>query len=215
MHRTEESQLSKCQRCGTCCKKGGPALHIEDQPIIDRGGIPVTSLFTLRKGERAFDNINGGMIRLTEEIIKIKSVPGAAVCMYFNEADMSCRIYDHRPVECRTLECWNTGKIKAIYAQTRLTRALMVQKITWLAELVQTHEDRCSLERIQDLVQDRASDDPAAASKLAEIINYDFHLRHLAAEKGGLPSEMADFLFGRPLAEIIPNQFGVNVRKTD
>ncbi len=215
MHRTEESPLSKCQRCGTCCKKGGPALHIEDQPIIDRGGIPVTSLFTIRKGERAFDNINGGMIGLTEEIVKIKSVPGAAACMHFNEADMSCRIYDHRPVECRTLECWNTSKIKAIYAQTRLNRALMVQKITWLAELVQTHEDRCSLERIQDLVQNRASDDPAAASELAEIINYDFHLRHLAAEKGGLPSEMADFLFGRPLAEIIPNQFGVNVRKTD
>ena len=215
MTKPENHQISFCQRCGTCCKKGGPALHIEDQPLIDRGGIPVTSLFTIRKGERAFDNINGGMIQLTDEIIKIKSMLKSSVCMYFNEADMSCRIYDHRPVECRILECWNTDKIKALYAYTRLTRALMVQKITWLAELVQTHEDRCSLERIQDLVNDRASDDPSAASELAEIINYDFHLRHLAAEKGGLSSEMADFLFGRPLADIIPRQFGVNVKKAE
>lgn len=215
MTKPENHQITSCKRCGTCCKKGGPALHVEDQPLIDRGKIPVTSLFTLRKGERAFDNINGGMIQLTEEIIKIKSVPEAADCVYLNQADMSCRIYEHRPVECRTLECWNTGKIKAIYAQTRLTRQLLVQKITWLADLVQTHEHQCSLERIQDLVQDRASDDPAAASRLAEIINYDFHLRHLAAEKGGLPWQMADFLFGRPLADIISKQFGVNVRKAD
>ncbi len=210
---SENQIFSKCQRCGTCCKKGGPALHIEDKQIIDRGGIPLASLYTLRKGELARDNVTESLICLAAEIIKIKSLPDAAVCMYFNDADMSCSIYDNRPVECRTLECWNTAKIVAIYSENRLTRASVLEQVDWLKDLVQTHESECDLDRIQDLVNDRESGDADAASALMEMINYDFHLRNIVTEKGNIAPDMLDFLFGRPLNEIISCQFGVKIEK--
>lgn len=210
----ENSNLSECARCGTCCKKGGPALHDEDKQIIDQGGIPLTSLYTIRKGELARDNVNDRLICLTEEIIKIKSRPDSSVCMYFNDANMSCGIYDDRPMECRTLECWNTDKIAAIYAQDRLTRALVLEKTDWLKDLVKTHESECDLDRIQNLVNDREAGDTDATFALTKMINYDFHLRSVVTEKGNIAPEMLDFLFGRPLNEIIRRQFKIKIEKS-
>lgn len=210
----KKDTISECQRCGTCCKKGGPALHDEDKQIIDNGGIPLTSLYTIRKGELANDTIGGGLIHLMAEIIKIKSRPDSSVCMYFNDANMSCGIYDDRPMECRTLECWNTSKIAAIYAQDRLTRAFVLEKIEWLKDLVKTHESECDLDRIQILVNDRETGDADAASALMEMINYDFHLRSVVREKGNIAPDMLDFLFGRPLNEIIRRQFKIKIEKS-
>lgn len=204
----------ECKRCGTCCKKGGPALHLEDKQIIDSGSIPLTALYTIRKGELARDNVNDRLICLTEEIVKIKSRPDASVCMFFNEADMSCGIYDDRPMECRTLECWNTAKIAAIYAQDRLTRALVLEKVEWLEDLVKTHESECDLDRIQNLANDREAGDADAASELTEMVNYDFHMRNIVTEKGNIAPDMLDFLFGRPLNEIISRQFKIKIEKS-
>jgi len=209
----KKDTISECQRCGTCCKKGGPALHDEDKQIIDNGGIPLTSLYTIRKGELARDNVNGGLIRLKSEIIKIKSRPDAGACMYFNDAEASCHIYDHRPIECRTLECWNTQKIAAMYAQNRLTRLVVLKKIDWLKDLVQTHEAECSLDKIQALVNARESGDSRAASELSKTLNYDDHFRKLVIEKGNISSDMLDFLFGRPLFLIIKQQFGIKINR--
>ncbi len=213
MIKPEDLPISSCQRCGACCRKGGPALHLEDRELVDQGKIPLASLYTLRKGELARDNIKGGLIRLSAEIVKIRSLPDAAICMYFNETDQSCDIYLHRPVECRILECWNTNPIEGMYARTRLSRYVLLEKVGWLAELVQAHEEKCALDRAEKLVQARIADDPAAADALNEIINYDFHLRQVAAEKGGLSPDIMDFLFGRPLAEVISRQFGVKVQR--
>lgn len=204
----------ECKRCGTCCKKGGPALHVEDKQIIDSGSIPVSSLYTIRKGELVNDNIGGGLIRLRDEIIKIKSRPDLSVCMYFNDADMSCGIYDDRPMECRILECWDTTKIAAIYAQDRLTRALVLEKVEWLKNLVQTHESESDLDKIQNLVNDREAGDADAASALTEMINYDFHLRSVVTEKGNIAPDMLDFILGRPLNEIIRCQFKIKIEKS-
>ncbi len=210
----KKETIAECIRCGTCCMKGGPALHDEDKQIIDQGDIPLTALYTIRKGELARDNVSGGMIRLHAEIIKIKSRPDSSACIYFNDTDASCKIYDNRPVECRTLECWNTKKIESIYAQNRLTRCLVLKTVEWLTDLVQTHEAECSLDRIQVLVKNRESGDSTATCGLSEIINYDFHLRNLAAEKGKIAPDMHDFLFGRPLSELFSHQFGVKIEKS-
>ena len=213
MTEPEKYPISSCQCCGICCRKGGPALHLEDTDLLDRGAFPLTALYTLRTGELARDDIKGGLVRLSPEIIKIKSMQGADQCVYLDDEKMACGIYDHRPVECRILECWNTGPIQKLYGHNRLTRHELLSKTPWLADLVQAHEDECALERMEKLITARTAADPAAALDLSEIINYDFHLRQMAAEKGGLPPDIMDFLFGRPLADIIPKQFGVKIRK--
>ena len=213
MTESEDHSISSCRRCGTCCRKGGPALHLEDKNLLDRGAIPLTALYALRKGELARDDIKGGLIRLSAEIIKIKSLPGSDQCMYLTDEKMACGIYDDRPVECRVLKCWDTRAIQKMYGHNRLTRQELFAKTPWLADLILAHEDECALEQVEKLVGDRIADAPAAAARLNEIINYDYHLRQVAAEKGGLPPDIMDVLFGRPLAEILPRQFRVKVKK--
>ncbi|MDA3896238.1 MAG: YkgJ family cysteine cluster protein [Desulfobacteraceae bacterium] len=206
--------FAECQRCGTCCKKGGPALHFEDQQLIDAGSIPLASLYTIRKGELARNNVTGGLICLPIEIIKIKSRPDDSFCMYYNDVDASCEIYDKRPFECRAMECWNSDKIAALYDQNRLTRSLVLEKADWLKDLVNTHEAECDLDRIQALVKDRETGDANAASVLTEMVNYDFHLRSIVTEKGKIAPDMLDFVFGRPLNEIISRQFKIKIEKS-
>jgi len=207
-------EIMACRRCGTCCQKGGPALHLADLDLINSGNIPLASLYTLRKGERAIDNVSGARVRLTSEIVKIKSRPDSETCMSYQDADKACTIYGFRPLECRTLECWNTAPLVQIYAENRLTRRDLLGERTWLAELVQAHEDECPISRIEVLVEGRASGDPSAAEELSRIIRYDHHFRNLVAEKGKISPDLLDFLLGRPLEGIITRQFGVKINRS-
>lgn len=208
--------ITECIRCGTCCMKGGPALHGDDIKHIDSGIIPLTALYTIRKGELAYDNVNanGGLIRQMVEIIKIKSPTDSKTCMYFDDANKFCEIYDTRPIECRAMECWNTTKIENIYSKDRLNRNEILKNIAWLLELVIAHESKCSLDKIQAMVNAREAGDESGTSGLTELLNYDTHFRNLVIEKGNVPSDMLDFLFGRPLFLIIRQQFGVKIEKS-
>ncbi len=52
------SQSSKkikqaCDRCGTCCRQGGPALHIQDRHLVAPGFLGFDVLVTIRRGELA------------------------------------------------------------------------------------------------------------------------------------------------------------------
>jgi len=211
MNQKTSGQITECARCGICCGKGGPALHDEDRDLVDSGILSLTSLFTIRKGELALDNIGGGLICLPSEIIKIKTHVNSTACIYFDDSNNSCGVYDGRPMECRVLECWNTDAVENLYTRNRLTREDVLENIPWLQELANTHEAECAMDIVKSLVERREAGDPDAAPRLGELVRYDLHYRELLVEKGGLPSEMMDFLFGRPLPEIIPRQFGVKV----
>ncbi len=69
-----------CRRCGDCCQNGGPALHEEDMPLIQDGSIPLTSIVTLRPGERAYDQPAQKVLPLDAEILKIKGRDGKWTC---------------------------------------------------------------------------------------------------------------------------------------
>lgn len=202
---------TSCDRCGECCGKGGPALHEEDLALVSGGRLPLADLVTLRQGEAVIDNVGGGKICLPSEIIKIKPKSGMAACLYFDQADNRCGIYENRPLECRTLECWNSAALAGIYDKARLTRAAILKPVSWMLEMVNAHEAECALDVVGDLVCRREAGDGSAAVLLSKKVNYDLHFRALAMEKGGLPADRMAFLFGRPLAEIISLQFRVKV----
>jgi Fe-S-cluster containining protein len=204
---------NQCDRCGTCCSKGGPALHDEDTDLVDSGQIPLTSLYTIRQGELARDNVSGGLIRLESEIIKIKSIPGSNACMYYDKANQSCRIYENRPVECRALECWDTGKLIRMYAEHRLDRKRLLTSISWVLELIQTHEGICSFAEICRLISLRGKGDPGGAEGLETIVNDDAKFRYMLIEKGKIPPDMLDFLLGRPLADTLNQQYGIRIER--
>ncbi len=176
---------TSCIRCGICCKKGGPAFHLEDRHLIEDGLIPAQYLYTIRKGEPVSDNVKGGIVPAGSDIIKIKGKSDSSWECYFFDDTSGCTIYEHRPAECRALKCWDTRDIKMLYAENRLTRKDLLGN-TRLWELIEDHDSRCAYPKEMN-------------ADISEIIRYDDAFRELLAEKGVVRPDRMDFLFGRPL----------------
>lgn len=205
-------QIAECQRCGTCCKKGGPAFHHADKSLIDEGVIHSKYLFTIREGELAFDNIRQCLELVRTDIIKIKRKKDSLTCIFFNERQSACTIYENRPLECRALKCWDTKALEELYAKKRLTRKDLISEIEGLWSLIKDHQERCNYETIQRLVNAiKRNRDEDAREKLVEIIQFDTEIRELVVSKADLKAEILDFLFGRPLIETLRN-FGLKVQ---
>ncbi len=202
-----------CLRCGTCCEKGGPCFHQEDRILIERGQIPSKYLYTIRKGEHAFDNVKERLVPVASDIIKIRGQKGGWACIFYDSRKRAFTIYSDRPLECRVLKCWDTGELERIYSGNRLTRQDLLSQVKGLWDLVSDHQARCDYAKIKKLINDL--DGPhkgRARKKLLEIIQYDAEFRKLVVAKGNLDPAMLDFLFGRPLTETLPN-YGVKVRQ--
>jgi len=194
----------RCKRCGTCCKKGGPSFHEQDKDLVEKGIILLKDIYTIRKGEPVNDNVKMRIINTESDIIKIKSRKGTTVCIFFDEPNCCCKIYENRPLECSILTCWDTRAIERIYSKNRLTRKDLVNKITGLWDLIDDHQNRCSYETITSLINSVNRDNNnEAVQAIQDIVGYDTHIRHLIVEKMGINHEMTDFLFGRPLETII------------
>lgn len=201
---TIEKEKTGCQRCGKCCEKGGPAFHTEDRFLIETGVIPLKYLFIIRKGAPANDNVKGGIVQAVSDIIKIKGEKGAWSCIFFDKKTKTCTIYTDRPLECRTLECWNPKNLEIIYEKNRLTRKDLLSGIEGLWELVQDHSRQCSFKIINQLLEDiRKNRTPESLEKIRFIISYDDQIRKLTIEKAKLDPDLLDFVFGIPLSEIL------------
>lgn len=199
-----EAPITCCARCGTCCRKGGPALHLEDRRLVEEGVIHTRDLYTIRQGEPAVDPILDRLVVAPADIIKIKGRGGTWSCRFFEDDTQRCRIYADRPLECRQLECWNPEAFAARYAQDRLARRDLLAGIQGLWELVEDHHRRCDIPRVRGLLKAAAgSKTGRAARELAQIVAFDGELRNLVVSRGGLEPEMTDFLFGRPLKAML------------
>jgi Fe-S-cluster containining protein len=210
-----KTRNTKCRRCGTCCKKGGPSFHLEDKMLIEKGMIPLKHIYTIRKGERCYDNIQECFLPASSDILKIKAQKGSWTCVFFNERDMGCTIYDDRPMECRILKCWDTGEIQRMYAQNRLTRKDLISSIEGLWELVEGHQERCSYELLKYFVDALDKDNRQRALEgIQNIIEYDNQIRDLSVKKAGLDPDLTDFLFGRPIIETI-KIYGIKIKEKE
>ncbi len=193
-----------CRRCGTCCRKGGPALHVADVERVRSGIIGLESLLTIRAGERVHDNVRNRVVSLKKEIVKIRGRGDTWTCLFYDDEARSCGIYDHRPLECRALACRDPSELKRIYEQDRITRKDIIGSIQGLWDLVQTHEARCSQQKLAAMIARlKAPLDPALANDICGCIAYDRHLRRLTVKKSGISPALLDFLFGRPLQQTI------------
>lgn len=196
--------MSSCRRCGTCCKKGGPAIHSEDRLLLEKGIIPLRYLYTIRKGELVHDPIRGAVLPVISEVIKVKSGADLSVCTFYGHHKARCRIYADRPLECRLLKCWDTAAIEGVYEQNRLSRESLLEDAAGLRELVADHEQRCGYGRLGDLISRlKKGHKKQLVDEVGEIINFDNQLRRLVIEKCRVEPEMLDFLFGRPLQKTL------------
>jgi len=207
----KEKPISECRRCGTCCKKGGPSFHHADKALIEKGVIHSKYLYTIRKGEMAYDNVRQCLELVSSDVIKLKGKGDGWTCILFDEKQNACTIYENRPIECRALKCWDTKALEELYAKRRLKREDLVADIEGLWGIIKDHQARCNYETIQKLVNAINSDRGGEArQKLAEIIQFDIEIRKLVVSRGELDMEMLDFLFGRPLKQTLKN-FGLKM----
>jgi Fe-S-cluster containining protein len=203
--------IRSCIRCGTCCEKGGPAFHTDDKQLIQDGIIPSRHLYTIRKNEPVYENVKGYILPAPSDIIKIKDKPGSSTCIFFDEKSRNCNIYKNRPIECRLLQCWNTRDIEKQYAINRLTRKDLLSDMDDIWKLVCDHQKRCDYAGINHLLKPGVNTLPKTAPPaVKEMMRYDFHLRNLLAEKGGIDPDIMDFLFGKPLQETL-SRYGIRI----
>jgi len=193
-----------CIQCGTCCGKGGPALHKQDAHLIKSGKILCKSLVTIREGEPAFDNVRNQVVLSVSDIIKIKSKNNSRSCIFLDEEKAACGIYDNRPIECKALQCWDTTAIEKLYDRNRITRKDLLFETKDIWDLIIDHQNRCSYDRIRQLLDNgKERDKSETEEELRFLVRYDAHLRSLLSEKGGMDPDMMDFFFGQTLAVTI------------
>ncbi|MFH2044161.1 MAG: YkgJ family cysteine cluster protein [Pseudomonadota bacterium] len=200
----KDNKSIECKRCGTCCKKGGPSFHMEDISLIEEGCIPAKYLYTVRKGEPVCDNRIDKIIFADSDIIKIKGQGSRWACFFYKEDESKCGIYKDRPLECRLLNCHDTKQIEQIFGKDLLARESIVGKIEGLWDMVIEHDQKCSYKEIRKLIDESKKNESRYLSqKVSELIEYDKALRDIVVTKGGLDSELLDFLFGRPVSIVL------------
>lgn len=188
--------LNTCRRCGTCCRKGGPALHLSDSGLLEH--IPMGSLVCLRRGEQAFDPRANGLCPLEVELLKIRGRDGGWACMYFEEENAACGVYTHRPLECRSLSCADTGDIFRAMDTPTLAREHVVAVGSALRACIEEHERLFPAGEAVRLAAARRAGD-GIPQELDILIRREAHFRQSFAEKVGTTDEDLWAYFGRPL----------------
>jgi len=199
-----------CIRCGQCCLKSSPTLHREDASLLVNGPLRKEHLLTIRQGEGITDNIEEVLRPAGREMIKLKEKNGVGGgCIFFQDQDKACAIYDWRPLQCRAFNCWDTGEFMEVYERPRLVRQEIVEDKT-LQGLIREHERRCAYALVEDLVKQIPSRGEEALNALLDLLKFDYELRPFVSQKLNInPAEM-DFYFGRPLIQTIA-MFGLRV----
>ena len=208
--------IKHCIRCGTCCLKGGPVLHHEDKEILLSGHVGHQHLVTLRKGELAFNPISGQQEPVEKELIKVLGKGESWACFFYDEEKASCKIYKHRFLECRLLQCWDTSLVMSVIGKNTIVRSDIMNPHEPVMKVIETHEHECSCQEVETLISTISfgKDKSNARKKLLELVRKDLAIRSYAMSELELKAEFELFIFGRPLYKII-NDRGLSVRFPD
>lgn len=199
------SKVTGCIRCGTCCLKGGPALHLQDKDILLDGHIGRERLITIRKGELAFSPLSGKLEPVQKELVKVAGKGKGWSCCFYDKEKASCAVYNHRPLECRLLKCWDTEDLLSVIGNDTLGRADILGPDDPLVTYIEQHETGCSLERVEEIISVlmKKKNDPESLAMLSSVIHEDLAIRSRAIAEFGLSLEAELFVFGRPLFKIL------------
>lgn len=199
MERTIGSQQT-CQRCGTCCNKGGPALHDKDLVLIKNHQLAIADLITIRKGEPVFSPLVDGLEPSREELIKLSGQIDSWQCRFYDQVSNGCTIYGHRPQECQLLKCWDPSPLADVIYQHCLSRKNVLPDDDNLWELIQLQEEHCSFAQIAELSAKLTKTGVTEfLPEIGRIVNLDLKIRQKAIQRRQLSMAEELFYFGRPL----------------
>lgn len=229
---------AECHRCGTCCIKGGPALHRQDSDLLRSRVLLVSDLCTFRSGELVRnipemspenpENAVPALAPLPQELVKIAPVKASSshahvgrwACRFLmnptsaDKPQYTCAIHKQQPIECKAFFCEAPAELLALGGESRLNRAdvlTLLESPAWWLELGQSHEEACSYAELTSLAPELNTKAEARA-RFLEIVAYDQAFRELMVEKKAAPQEALPFLLGRPLVETVI-MFGLRVHE--
>lgn len=192
--------ITSCQRCGTCCINGGPALHKADLALIHEHRLALSDLITIRLGEPVFSPLVNGIEPARTELIKLAGQHDSWACHFFNQTENACGIYAHRPLECRLLKCWQTEALTDIIYQQCLGRREVLPNDKELWELIRLQEEHCDFAKIARLSAEYTErNGQKILDEIARIVNLDLKIRQRAIQTRHLSLAEELLFFGRPL----------------
>ncbi len=197
------STKKDCERCGECCRRDTPIILKEDMPLLIEGIISERDIYTIREGETIRSSIDGEIYYTSMELIKIKPIFGTYTCLFYDPEE-GCTIYEKRPSVCRIYECWSQNITLTGIERSRLTRSDLFGKIDLLKEVIKKQEEKCSLYRFQDLIEELKKDKSENTDKIAEMILYDLYLRDWLKEKLSISDDVLPLILGRSFLDIAP-----------
>jgi Fe-S-cluster containining protein len=196
--------MKECARCGTCCRNGGPPLHIQDLHLIRTGVLAFDDLVTVRRGELVLPPMADIPVPAETEWIKIQGSGGKWSCRFLDPSSGVCTLYAHRPSSCRVLKCWDTSEILAMAGRDLLARADVIAGNDPLLALVQQQEEWCpvpDMGLIAAMLAGRKGRVPLLKD-LTLLVERDLHIRTRAVREFNISVAGELFYFGRPLFQL-------------
>jgi len=205
MRISTDVKQNSCRRCGSCCLKGGPVLHMGDKKILLEGYAGHQHLITLRKGELAFNPLNEKLEPIPKELIKVAGNRESWSCFFYNDKESTCTIYENRFLECRLLKCWDTSELFSIIGRDTIIRTDIINAGDPIIEIIDAHEQSCPCNEIEDAVSMilTGKDKSKHFKRLRELVMKDMEIRRFALAEMGLRKEFELFVFGRPVSELL------------
>lgn len=201
-----------CEGCGKCCQKGGPALHLGDLDLVRSGKIPTTSLITIRKGELAHNPLTGNVQPTSVELVKITGAGRQWTCRY-HDGTKGCTIYQHRPLACRVLKCWDTEEILALVEKDTLSRIDILAENHFLLPAIREHEQLFPCHDLQLIHNNRFNVSEEKKSELEKRAAGEVRFRMQSVAEFHLQLCDELFYFGRPLFQLL-QAVGVRVSES-
>lgn len=210
----EKKIKTECDRCGTCCTKGGPTLHCEDRTLLLNNWLHLEHLITIRKGEPVSPLLNSNPEPAQSEMIKIKGRGAEWTCLFLQQKENKCLVYEHRPLECALLKCWETSGLEKVAGRDLLSRFAIIATHDPIFPLIQKHENICSLENLPRILSALGSrnSQQSAVTELTGLVNTDLAIRSQAFARFHVSLDLELFFFGRPLFKIL-DQFGITTHE--
>jgi len=196
---------TQCDCCGTCCRNGGPPLHLQDIELVRSGFLVFDDLVTIRRGELVLAPLAARPTPAQASWLKIQGAAGEWRCRFLDTLSNTCTIYAHRPLSCRVLKCWDTDDILALAGCDLLCLSDLMEQDDPLRALVLLQEESCPVPDMENIIRIIAggAERVRMLSDLTVIVENDLRIRVRAAREFNISVATELFYFGRPLFQLL------------